>query len=807
VCIIVEELIGIDRSDEPVTVGIPFPAGILPEGGMVFLLDDKDNHLPLQRETLAYWPDRSIKWLLLDFTASCPAHSVTRYFLRYSSDMTEPQKYHNDLEGIQIKEAESHISVDTGRAVFVLDRKRYKPFHSVFIDGIDVIDSNRSVVVLKDGKGVDHYPIINEMYVETRGYLRSTIKASGILTTEKGGYFLDFFSRLSFYRGKGLVRIDITLRNPRAARHPGGLWDLGDEGSVYFKDFSLCFFMTNGKDSSIHWKSTREQRLNSTTDQRLEIYQDSSGGKHWDSPNHVNRYGKVMNSFKGYRIRTNEVIEEGLRATPVVALISGDKAISATIKHFWQNFPKAIEAERGSLRLRLFPYQYNDLFELQGGEQKTHTVFVQFGSSDNSIDDHTCLEKVHYPLIARTTPEWYMETLALGYMAPATSDRNPDYQALINNAINGERSFFLLREESDEYGWRHFGDIYANHEIVSYKGDSPVFVSHYNNQYDVIYGCILQFARTGNPKWFEIMSDLARHVMDIDIYHTKEDRPGFNGGQFWHTDHFMHAETSTHRAFSKKNKAISGMKSYGGGLSPEHCYTTGLATYYCLTGERMAKEAVLEVADWIMNSDRVERNIVGLLRKIKKTVASVMNEFSNAPGRAQGNSINTLLDAFILTYDRGYLTRAEEIIRRFIGPDDDIDRLNTQQIELRWFYLIFLQALGRYLDIKNSMNERDEMFCYARESLIHHAKWKSAVFDYAAKYSEGNLKKAFQGKAEYFYNKSIEDLLSFNDESVTFVRPLAILMNYGVMHTYFQYLGYNFKKGNLRNEEGICNRS
>jgi hypothetical protein len=310
------------------------------------------------------------------------------------------------------------------------------------------------------------------------------------------------------------------------------------------------------------------------------------------------------------------------------------------------------------------------------------------------------------------------------------------------------------------------------------------------------------------------MSDLARHVIDIDIYHTKDDRPAFNGGIFWHTDHFMHAETSSHRSFSKKNMKASGIKSYGGGLTPENCYTTGLCIYYYLEGNEMARETVIEVADWIMSLDKLEKSIYGILRKGKKIIYSLLNKYSSAPGRLQANAVNALLDAFELTGDRKYLARAERFIQKYISPSDDIDMLNRQQIENRWFYLIFLQSLGKYLDIKDGMNEHDKMFHYSKNSLIFHAKWmlenevpykqlfhiveipsttwpaqdirKSVVFDYAYKYTNGALQKAFKEKSDFFYDTSIRDIRSFDDESSTFVRPLAVLMNYGVMHTYFQ---------------------
>ena len=109
------------------------------------------------------------------------------------------------------------------------------------------------------------------------------------------------------------------------------------------------------------------------------------------------------------------------------------------------------------------------------------------------------------------------------------------------------------RASIDEYGWRNFGDLPADHEQTHYAGSNTI-VSHYNNQFDMIFGGILQLASTGDLKWFDLLDPLARHVMDIDIYHTSEDRAAFNGGLFWHTDHYVDARSGTHRTYSRHNQ-------------------------------------------------------------------------------------------------------------------------------------------------------------------------------------------------------------------------------------------------------------
>ena len=75
------------------------------------------------------------------------------------------------------------------------------------------------------------------------------------------------------------------------------------------------------------------------------------------------------------------------------------------------------------------------------------------------------------------------------------------------------------------------------------------------------------------------MRELAAHVIDIDIYHCDRDKTAYNRGLFWHTVHYVDADTATHRSYPKAGKVC------GGGPSCEHNYTTGLMLHYFLTGD------------------------------------------------------------------------------------------------------------------------------------------------------------------------------------------------------------------------------
>jgi hypothetical protein len=384
-------------------------------------------------------------------------------------------------------------------------------------------------------------------------------------------------------------------------------------------------------------------------------------------------------------------------------------------------------------------------------------------------------------------------------------------QDLLAGAVAGPDSFLARREIIDEYGWRNYGELYADHEAAHYPGPAPV-VSHYNNQYDVVYGTLLQFYRTGDTCWLNVHEPLARHVTDIDIYHTDRDRAAYNGGLFWHTDHYRDAATSTHRTFTRLN-ATPGDRSYGGGPGNAHNYTTGLLGHYYRTGDEGAQGAVLGLADWVIAMDDGRQHILGWVDDGPTGLASYNGEpVFSGPGRGSGNSVNALLDGWLLGGERRYLDKAEELIRRVVHPEDDVAAKDLLNVEPRWSYTVFLSALARYLDLKAEAGQLDFMYAYARASLLRYAGWmveheapyfdqieklefptetwaaqefrKANVMRLAAAHADEPLRGRLLRRGDELAERAWQDLLRFESRRVT--RALAILMVEGSRDAYLR---------------------
>jgi hypothetical protein len=769
------------RSAEPVTAGIPFPPGVVRKLHELNISTSGGVPLPAQWQALDRWPaDGSIRWALLDCQLDAPGTCRLTLGERTTSEHADPVVCAEQGGRFTIETAGWSCVAEAGSPVLLAATAA-------------ATSARRLVPTASDNTGRALPFVVSRVIGETVGPLRTTVRVDGTLGAATPSA-LNVVARVSVFAGLRSLRVELTVHNPRRARHPGGYWELGDPNSILLREVSLALDgvrLDGVRCSERPGADPIDLGLPAT------ILQASSGGENWQSRVHVNRNGVVPLPFRGYELRAPGVQRRGDRSTPVLWQ-SADTGAAIAVRHFWQNFPLALEATPDRLVAHLFPGNAGDLHELQGGEQKTHVIGVALGPD---VVAHRPLDWIARPALASPAPEWSARAQAAPYITPV-SDPDSPYETLVRGAIEGPHSFEQKREVIDEYGWRNFGDIYADHENAFASSGTPI-VSHYNNQYDGVNGFAIQFMRSGDARWWVAMDELARHVVDIDLYHTDEDKPAYSGGLFWHTYHYKDAGRSTHRCYPR----AEGVE--GGGPSNEQNYTTGLMHYYLMTGHAWAREAAIGLADWVIRMDDGRRTIFRWLSQAPTGLASsTASTGYHGPGRGAGNSIVSLLNAFRLTGSRHYLEHAELLIRRCIHPNDDVGARNLLDAERRWSYTVFLQALGRYLDDKATLGEADQHYAYARDGLIVYARWmadheypyldrpeileyptetwaahdmrKSEVFLHAARYVEDPERARFIERAAFFFRASLDWLHRF--ETRTSARPVVLMLSYGYMH-------------------------
>ncbi len=771
---------------QPVTVGVPFPKGVLPDPRSIQLLDPDGNPVVVQTEALARWTGGSVKWLRLDFLGTSAERPWEIVVGEPREGPVKPVGEFTSPKSLLFGAGGPLFEVKSGPTPRLLSVTRGASRERVIgWVGLTFREDRDEVETLQ----------VERIAVEANGPICARVRVIGRFD---GRSKCRFSARFTAYALSGLLRADVTLHNPRRAKHPGGLWDLGDPGSILFREFGLKVTVDEPF-LKVDWTDEADTPLRDDGGTNVEITQESSGGENWQSRTHVNRLGHVPLRFRGYRARTNATEIAGARATPILSAETVNWRLSVAVPGFWQEFPKSILAQTDLIKIGLFPEQSPDLHELQGGERKTHTVWFDFADRQTE----TNLSRVYNPIVAHTSPEWYAASGAIRSLSPATADPGNPLDALLAE-VGGPEGLIARREIIDEYGWRNFGEVYADHEAAYYSGPPPC-VSHYNNQYDMIRGFALQFLRTGDPRWVELFEPLAKHVADIDIYHTREDKAAYNGGLFWFTDHYKDAATCTHRTYSKGN-CKAGDTSYGGGPSAAHNFSEGLLLAHYLTGNPDFRDAVLELADWVIAMDDGRKTPLGLIDRGPTGLASfTFDPAYHGPGRGAGNSIAVLLDGWQVSGNRHYLEKVEELIRRTIHPEDDVDARDLLNVELRWSYTIFLATLARYLDHKAESSEFDLMYGYARASLLRYALWmliherpyfdhreqleypteawagqelrKGNVLRLAARHAEDPVREALTRRGDELAARGWLDLFGFATR--TSARALALAMGEG----------------------------
>ncbi len=763
---------------QPIISGVPFPEGHVDISKLKYLAPQINEEIPPYHwDPLLFWPDGSIKWALLSFLAPKGAKKGKIEFLKIVPASEDVFRHIQNSSFEEVVSPNFKIKLDKDSLSSNFNELLQYQWEVIYPDTIKINTKIDRIIINRDS-------------------LKCEILREGFFSAPKKKKLL-FWERITLYRNN-IVKIDFTIRNPHRAIHKGGFWDLGDPGSIYLKGLNFNFSFTKPTEKVILKLIPKEKTF--IVKERFNLYQESSGGENWHSRNHINRLGYNPLTFRGYRLKidNNELI--GNQANPILEIFLSSSKFSLAFPKFWQNFPKNFcwEIKNFSGKLGIFPEEFPDVHEIQGGEQKTHTFWLYLGKNQESLE--WCFK----PSLLILEPKYIAKTKAI-FCFSSQKNNNPFYQKLLEEALSGPHSFLKKCEIIDEYGWRNFGDIYADHENAYNRGEP--LISHYNNQYDLIYSFLVNFLKTGIYNWFELASNLAKHVYDIDIYHTKEDKPAYNNGLFWHTYHYVDAFRSTHRCYSKDAKIT------GGGPSNEHLYSSGLLLFYLLTGDPWARKAVINFGEHVIEMDKPYKILQWLDKSPSGLASQTRDPWYHGPGRGGGNAINSLLDAYIITEKKKYLDKAEELIRRCIHPRDNIDDLGLNRPEERWSYTVFLQVLGKYLLLKTEKKSFDYMFAYARSSLLHYARWmikneyiyldkpekleyptetwaaqelrKAEVLNLAAFFFESDKeRKTFKEKAKYFYEEGLKRLFSF--QTWYYTRPLAIVFQSGFSWPWFE---------------------
>jgi len=609
----VDETSGVARHQEPVTSGIPLPEALgLLDTARLGIFDPEGREVPAQFRVLSRWRGvpsdhgRPIKWLLVDFQADVPAGARVVYSLRDTgSGPAEP-------EDLLIADGPGGVSVSTGPMQFAVGRDGWRLFDQVYLQGRAMIQaSDGTGAVLTEYRNSTHCSALAPclVSVEEAGALRAVVKVEG---THHGpqGDLLRYVARITAWAGKPFVKVAYTLRNPDSygylrnqpaafphfrEMHLGLQAQLSGNLTVSFMDHS--FTLGGGEVRGLEQDMVGSDSSSYVSDQNYNI-----------EDNFVRR---IVDGDQNVLFQDGgEGFDTG-RDPGFVDVSGGGFGVAAAVLQSWQNFPKALYASgAGHLVVSLWPefgtytesgyYQHVPVpagaeqdYTFAGGRQKTHEVLYYFHTGN--AEEAGVVRRVmafHGPLMALAPPYWNARSGAVDHMIEERDWRSSSFPSELGAALHRFERFQSMKwnpAEADPVPtigvmslpyYRRRGGAYGGLQFYGWAnfGDIPWADGWSSGHYDWAYSLLLHYLRTGERPLLDLGREMARHRADWDQYHTTADVPYANGGQRFEKGQ-RHGEVTVPPTTS-------------------HTWVGGLLLHHLITGDPVAKEAALEVADF-----------------------------------------------------------------------------------------------------------------------------------------------------------------------------------------------------------------
>ena len=555
--ITVEERMGVARTAEPVTFGVPLPKGLregIPEDGKTLvLLDAKGKRVPAEFTIVARWyPGKSIKWLHVDTVARVPAKGKATYAVTTGAP-TPPAL----VTPIALKK-DGVVTVDTGVIKFTAKEKGFNLFDEVWVGKEQVVKSHAGGLrLISSHMGLKQNKVYTAsaydktvVEIEEQNTMKVVIKVTGrhISTDDLPGpkRLLDYKLRIYAYRGSPCVRVVYTVMNKQENRIHA---PLPVDGMVVDLPTTVSgvpeyrFGLADGKQ---------------VTGQVVGRAYAKAGGS-----DHHSFYGAEGVQGEG-KCKSTQTSDLGW-----IALHGKDRGVMGGVRRFWQLWPKAVEVNRdGHLKLHLWanidekvlplPKQdekteaWNTYWKegvdypvekalrsrlMPGrahffpGMSKTHEMVFYFFDKPDPAKMREKWMSLERPLRAVCKPSWYCEeTMAFGRL-PSADPKLYDagtwkllqgYDARLRDWLDwllGYRGKMYGRYDS--YGMFDFGDC-INWERMKGKYKKPNEAKpvsfHWDNcYYDYPHALMLQFLRTGDLDFLETAAEADHHYIDVDM--------------------------------------------------------------------------------------------------------------------------------------------------------------------------------------------------------------------------------------------------------------------------------------------------
>lgn len=541
----------------PVSVGAPFPEGALKDLGGLVLERPDGKAVPFQPAITGRWPDGSVRWALLDFSATTDK-SLT---LCYGDHVERPKPE----AGLRVTRSRKGISVVTGPLKLTVGKDRTRLPGDIALRthaGWKTITGSDAAVTLVDAKSRSFTSGKPEsVSVEESGPERVCIRVEAVHKRGRSTLFRSTF-RIHLFRGSSRIRIQHTFVN-----------DAVDDVFTGIRSLSLNLPLKVGAVSGLSVDGRRAPGRSRSLDLRQA------------SDNHYELWSG------------RKKIASGRRAEGAVHLEGADASVSLKVKDFWQNYPKRVAADRdgltidlcpemdssevvaeGELEDRLYYHLQGGVYKLKRGVSRTHEFWLDVRPREEA-NDNSFAASVQSPPLYTPDLEAVNASGALPVLPGKAPSPYPPYEKWIKDV---RKVYSADREESRAYGMLNFGDWFGER---TYNWG--------NMEYDTPLCFFREYLRGGDPDFFTWGEEAAYHLIDVDTCHAS-DNPNDVGGQYIHAV----GHVGDYYPEGTRERAI-----YSGRATVDHTWVEGLFLYHLLTGDRRALESALVTSERLLGRD------------------------------------------------------------------------------------------------------------------------------------------------------------------------------------------------------------
>jgi len=652
------ERAGVAGEAEWVTIGVPFPKGLVDSTEELCLIRG-GRKIPCEMLPVNKWrDDGSLRWVHLIFQGSCPANGKASITLARGRPAPMPERI------ITVKETPERFVIDTGAISFQVRKKRFNVLDVVEAKGKRIVEPHaRGLIVYVEGQ---EYPGILDpdvtVAIEEKGPLHAVLRARGSLRNAEGQKNFDFDCRIYAYAGSPEVRIVVTLvnRQGRDADHIP-LSGFTIELPTTIREGACLFGSEDGR--------TKRGELSDSLE--AYIYQMASD-------EHV--FGGAVEGKGGGRQTKSNNIGWGY-------LSDGRSGIGAGIRWFWQLHPKSVEFTKdGIARIGLYPSRHGKPLKIYTGVARTHEVRLCF---DQGTMNEAALKSrfagLQRPLRPFAPPKWYCrDTQALGDYCEAGgaelygqfAEKVAAFDKAFESANSRCRRFRDSRTikgvETDSYGFLGFGD--GVHHVWTSGVDVPENISWDGNYYGYPHMMCIQFMRTGNREYFDNFEAHALHVADVHTVHHSQKTHLAGGCRYCPpTDHVRIDPTNSNDYRTAK------------------VYMSNLFNHHKIAG-------VIE--RWYFLRDHRCRDVANMVLDYCYRWKYGDNDYGQP--RGPGMIMDFCYQGYMLTGDGKWIERAANVLRVHEG----------RELKLSFQAGIFLEGMRRYYE----MSGDEAAFAYLRES-------------------------------------------------------------------------------------------